>query len=205
MVSSHTNGDKSGYHSDDGFGDVEIGNRENGIPQCNGEKEHFLSTPGRETHQRKHVVASDNGVHSKPDPSPARASSKSRGRRDTSTHNASKRGQVLFACFLQTFCSCAMVLVNKQLASSYNHLIEGDLNILLVVFQALVAVVSVEICKAMTWVDYPTFDYRTAKLWAPVNLLFCGMLFTGMASLQHNTVPMVTVFKNIANIFISAG
>jgi len=31
------------------------------------------------------------------------------------------------------------------------------------------------------------------------------MLFTGMASLQHNNVPMVTVFKNVTNIFISAG
>eukprot|EP00591_Stephanopyxis_turris_P017140 CAMPEP_0195540066 /NCGR_PEP_ID=MMETSP0794_2-20130614/50383_1 /TAXON_ID=515487 /ORGANISM="Stephanopyxis turris, Strain CCMP 815" /LENGTH=259 /DNA_ID=CAMNT_0040674127 /DNA_START=714 /DNA_END=1493 /DNA_ORIENTATION=- len=31
------------------------------------------------------------------------------------------------------------------------------------------------------------------------------MLFTGMASLQHNTVPMVTVFKNITNIAIAAG
>mmetsp|Transcript_37864 Transcript_37864/g.113174 ORF Transcript_37864/g.113174 Transcript_37864/m.113174 type:complete len:232 (+) Transcript_37864:375-1070(+) len=35
--------------------------------------------------------------------------------------------------------------------------------------------------------------------------MFCGMLFTGMASLQHNSVPMVTVFKNITNIVISIG
>ena len=31
------------------------------------------------------------------------------------------------------------------------------------------------------------------------------MLFTGMASLQHNSVPMVTVFKNITNIFTAVG
>lgn len=31
------------------------------------------------------------------------------------------------------------------------------------------------------------------------------MLFTGMASLQHNSVPMVTIFKNITNIIISLG
>ena len=57
----------------------------------------------------------------------------------------------------------------------------------------------------MKWVEYPNFNFNTAKLWAPVNILFCGMLFTGMASLQHNSVPMVTVFKNITNIVVSIG
>lgn len=64
---------------------------------------------------------------------------------------------------------------------SYNHLIDGDLNILLVVFQAVAAVICVEFSKYMGWVDYPSFSLRTAQLWSPVNLLFCGMLFTGMA------------------------
>jgi GDP-mannose transporter len=88
---------------------------------------------------------------------------------------------------------------------SYNHLINGDLNILLVVFQAIAAVICVEFSKSMGWVDYPKFNFRTAQLWAPVNLLFCGMLFTGMASLEHNSVPMVTVFKNITNIMTTIG
>ena len=90
---------------------------------------------------------------------------------------------------------------------SYNHLISGDLNlnILLVVFQATTAVICVEFSKYMGWVDYPSFNIRTAKSWAPVNLLFCGMLFTGMASLQYNSVPMVTVFKNITNIMTTIG
>eukprot|EP00594_Rhizosolenia_setigera_P001660 CAMPEP_0178948916 /NCGR_PEP_ID=MMETSP0789-20121207/5739_1 /TAXON_ID=3005 /ORGANISM="Rhizosolenia setigera, Strain CCMP 1694" /LENGTH=183 /DNA_ID=CAMNT_0020629337 /DNA_START=98 /DNA_END=646 /DNA_ORIENTATION=+ len=109
------------------------------------------------------------------------------------------------ACALYSSCSVSMVLVNKSLASSYNHLINGDLNILLVVFQAITAVLCVEFCKRMNWVEYPSFDMETAKQWAPVNILFCLMLFTGMASLQHNTVPLVTVFKNVTNIFITAG
>jgi GDP-mannose transporter len=82
---------------------------------------------------------------------------------------------------------------------------DQDLNILLVVAQAVVAVVAVEFCKKMKWVEYPAFDMRTARLWAPVNLFFCAMLFTGMASLQYNNVPMVTVFKNITNILVAAG
>jgi GDP-mannose transporter len=91
------------------------------------------------------------------------------------------------------------------LTFSYNHLIEGDLNILLVVFQAIVAVICVESCKRMKWVDYPSFDIQTAKQWAPVNLFFCMMLFTGMAALQFNSVPMVTIFKNVTNIITTFG
>lgn len=88
---------------------------------------------------------------------------------------------------------------------SYNHLTDGDLNILLVVFQAVVAVICVEICKFMKWVEYPDFNLRTARLWAPVNVLFCLMLFTGMMSLQYNSVPMVTIFKNVTNILVTVG
>jgi len=57
----------------------------------------------------------------------------------------------------------------------------------------------------MKWVDYPNFDVKTAVQWSPVNILFCGMLFSGMASLQHNSVPMVTVVKNICNICVTIG
>lgn len=82
---------------------------------------------------------------------------------------------------------------------------DGNLNFLLVIFQAVIAVVAVEFSKYMGWVEYPSFEVKTARQWAPVNILFCGMLFTGMASLQHNSVPMVTVFKNITNIFTAFG
>lgn len=116
-----------------------------------------------------------------------------------------KNGKVLSACASYSFCSVSMVLVNKSLASSYSNLIAGDMNVLLVVFQAIVAVVAVEACKKLNWVDYPQFSFDTAKQWAPVNIFFCAMLFTGMASLQYNTVPMVTIFKNVSNITTAIG
>ena len=85
-------------------------------------------------------------------------------------------------------------------------MIEGKgLNFLLVVFQSILAVIAVEFSKKMEWVSYPDFNFSTAIRWVPVNLFFCGMLFTGMTSLQHNSVPMVTVFKNITNIIIAGG
>lgn len=114
-------------------------------------------------------------------------------------------GKAMSSCALYAFCSVSMVLVNKSLASSYNHLIAGDLNFLLVVFQAIIAIIAVDFCKRMQWVEYPSFNVATALKWAPVNLFFCAMLFTGMTSLQHNSVPMVTVFKNITNIAVAIG
>lgn len=84
-------------------------------------------------------------------------------------------------------------------------MIDGDLNLLLVVFQAVVAVVAVEGCKFLKWVEYPKFSMATATQWAPVNIFFCLMLFTGMGSLQYNSVPMVTIFKNITNIITTFG
>ena len=101
--------------------------------------------------------------------------------------------------------STSTIFIWLPFLHSYNHLIQGDLNILLVVFQAITAVFCVEFSKRMGWVDYPSFNIRTAQMWAPVNILFCGMLFTGMASLEHNSVPMVTVFKNITNIMTTIG
>jgi GDP-mannose transporter len=80
------------------------------------------------------------------------------------------------------------------------------LNILLVVFQAIAAVICVESCRKLKIIEsYPPLTWDTVKSWAPVNIFFCLMLFTGMASLQTNSVPMVTVFKNITNIATSVG
>lgn len=88
---------------------------------------------------------------------------------------------------------------------SYNHLIDGNLNVLLVVFQAIIAAVSVEGCRMLNWVQYPSLNWETVRAWAPVNVFFCLMLFTGMVSLETNSVPMVTVFKNVTNIITTAG
>lgn len=73
------------------------------------------------------------------------------------------------------------------------------------VFQAVVAVLLCSGAKAAGKIDYPEFQKPIAMQWLPVNLIFCGMLYTSMQALTHNNVPMVTVFKNIANIFIAAG
>lgn len=73
-------------------------------------------------------------------------------------------------------------------------------------FQAVIAVMCVEFCRMSGMIEnYPPLTVDVARSWAPVNIFFCAMLFTGMASLQTNSVPMVTVFKNITNVFTTFG
>ena len=119
--------------------------------------------------------------------------------------NSNSNLKAVGACLLYSFCSVSMILVNKSLASSYNHLIDGSLNILLVVFQACIIVICVEVCRRLKLVEYPPLTLQTVRAWAPVNIFFCLMLITGMASLEMNSVPMVTVFKNVTNILTATG
>ena len=84
-------------------------------------------------------------------------------------------------------------------------MIDGNLNVLLVVFQAFVAAACVGVSKRLKLVDFPALTAEMARAWAPVNVFFCLMLFTSMAALQTNSVPMVTVFKNVTNILTTAG
>jgi len=94
------------------------------------------------------------------------------------------------------------------LHNSYNHYLPNDgtnLNILLVVFQAVIAVLCVGVARRMQWLEPLQVTRQTYVQWAPVNILFCAMLFTGMASLTNNSVPMVTVFKNVTNLFTATG
>ena len=81
-----------------------------------------------------------------------------------------------------------------------------NLNILIVVFQAIIAVICVDLCRRWGWVEaYAPMTWKITQQWIPVNLFFCAMLFTGIASLEHNSVPMVTIFKNITNLIIATG
>eukprot|EP00581_Thalassiosira_minuscula_P013595 CAMPEP_0183724600 /NCGR_PEP_ID=MMETSP0737-20130205/18031_1 /TAXON_ID=385413 /ORGANISM="Thalassiosira miniscula, Strain CCMP1093" /LENGTH=382 /DNA_ID=CAMNT_0025955225 /DNA_START=142 /DNA_END=1290 /DNA_ORIENTATION=+ len=187
-ITSRTTPTKSG--SNNHMDDVELGS----------------SSHGTGTQRRSHPLkAKESDL---PESTPLSVGNGDGGSKASSSRGDGEQSSAMKSAIASTMysgCSVGMVLVNKSLASSYNHLIKGDLNILLVVFQAVAAVICVEFSKRAGWVDYPSFNIRTAQLWAPVNLLFCGMLFTGMASLEYNSVPMVTVFKNITNIMTTIG
>lgn len=49
------------------------------------------------------------------------------------------------------------------------------------------------------------FDIRIAYIWWPVNVIFIGMLWSSFYALQHLSVPMITMLKNLTNIFTIIG
>ena len=111
---------------------------------------------------------------------------------------------VLYFCYTHSHLS--LPPLHTFLSFSYNHLTDGDLNILV---GCLSSHCRRHLCRTVQTVssgsNIPTSILRTARMWAPVNILFCLMLFTGMASLQYNSVPMVTIFKNVTNILVTVG
>ena len=114
----------------------------------------------------------------------------------------------IVSCLCYCFCSLTMVLANKALASSY----KADIGFLTILFQAVLAVVFLEIfhCYGISKLDLDPvtgskFDMKLAKKWFPVNCFFVSMLFTGYMSLKYLNVPMVTIFKNLTNVVILFG
>ena len=114
--------------------------------------------------------------------------------------------QSLLSCGAYSLCSVGMVIANKAISSSIPE--EERVNIpqlSVICFQCLVGVVFVEICKRIGYVEYPDFEWKTARAWLPLNILFIGMLATGFLALVHNNIPMVTVFKNLTNVLTIFG
>jgi len=112
----------------------------------------------------------------------------------------------LMSCATYTVCSVGMVLTNKAISSSLDEDVRKDIpQLSIIAFQCLIAVACVQFAKYANYVDYPDFEWKVAKAWLPLNVLFIGMLCTGFLSLVYNNVPMVTVCKNLTNVVTIAG
>ena len=117
-----------------------------------------------------------------------------------------ERANQIMAICSYVICSVAMVLTNKAISVSLDPVVRERMpQISVIAFQCFVAVVLVEIAKYRKMVEYPEFDWTTAKSWMPLNILFVLMLCTGFLSLVYNNVPMVTVCKNLTNLVTIAG
>jgi GDP-mannose transporter len=63
----------------------------------------------------------------------------------------------------------------------------------------------VHTARALHIIQYEDFDWGVARRWLPINIFFICMLFTSTLSLKYLTVHMVTIFKNLTNVFIVYG
>ncbi|KAK4049366.1 GDP-mannose transporter into the lumen of the Golgi [Microbotryomycetes sp. JL221] len=54
-------------------------------------------------------------------------------------------------------------------------------------------------------IDYPAFNMQDAKRWSPVSLGLVTMMYTGSKALQHLSIPVYVIFKNLTIILIAYG
>ena len=105
-----------------------------------------------------------------------------------------------WSCTAYCTCSTIMVLLNKTALSTYEFPYPNSL----VFFQNLVTLCMVCLAWGMGYVKI-SLSWKTARQWVPVNMIFVGMIVTGALSLKFMAVAMVTIFKNLANIFTITG
>ena len=122
------------------------------------------------------------------------------------TQQQASNWNAMLSCAAYTLCSVGMVLANKAISASLEPESRKQLpQLSIIAFQCIVAVVCVQAAKYFKYVECPDFEWKVARSWLPLNLLFIGMLCTGFLSLVYNNVPMVTVFKNLTNVVTVAG
>jgi hypothetical protein len=85
----------------------------------------------------------------------------------------------MMSCATYTLCSVGMVLTNKAISSSLDEDVRKDVpQLSIIAFQCMIAIICVQFAKYARYVEYPDFDWKVAKAWLPLNVLFIGMLCT---------------------------
>ncbi|KAH7009910.1 GDP-mannose transporter [Ilyonectria destructans] len=98
--------------------------------------------------------------------------------------------------------SISMTVVNKYVVSG----VGWNLNFLYLAVQSVVCTIAVMACKKIGLLgNLAPFDWDKAKTWFPISLLLVGMIYTCVKTLQFISVPVYTIFKNLAIIVIAYG
>jgi GDP-mannose transporter len=59
--------------------------------------------------------------------------------------------------------------------------------------------------KKIGIITFRNFDTQDAKAWFPISFLLVSVIYTGSKSLQHLSIPVYTIFKNLTIILIAYG
>ncbi|OMO90496.1 hypothetical protein COLO4_19117 [Corchorus olitorius] len=97
--------------------------------------------------------------------------------------------------------SCSMILLNKVVLSSFNF----NAGISLMFYQNLICCLVVAILAVSRVVSVEKLNWKLIRVWIPVNIIFVGMLVSGMYSLKYINIAMVTILKNMTNILTAIG
>eukprot|EP00730_Choanoeca_flexa_P012503 TRINITY_DN4336_c0_g1_i1.p1 TRINITY_DN4336_c0_g1~~TRINITY_DN4336_c0_g1_i1.p1 ORF type:complete len:320 (+),score=61.25 TRINITY_DN4336_c0_g1_i1:140-1099(+) len=97
--------------------------------------------------------------------------------------------------------SMSMIYTNKLVLSTYGFPYAATL----LLFQSSVAVGCLVLLSAFSFIKLEPFSFETAKKWSPVTIFFGLMLYTGSKTITYLSIPVLTVFKNMTNLFIAFG
>ncbi|PPS13055.1 hypothetical protein GOBAR_AA07589 [Gossypium barbadense] len=74
-----------------------------------------------------------------------------------------------------------------------------------IAFENLISCVVVAILGLCRAVSVEKLNWKLIRVWLPVNIIFVGMLVSGMYSLKYINIAMVTILKNMTNILTAIG
>lgn len=111
------------------------------------------------------------------------------------------------SCLSYMFCSMFITVANKILNSNVQlDVPKQPYTLAMIAFQSLVAAVVTAFLNRVCGIGEPvSFRLSTLQKWIPANIFFTSMLYTGFMCLAYNGVHMVTLFKNVTNIFTVLG
>ncbi|KAA8543756.1 hypothetical protein F0562_022067 [Nyssa sinensis] len=116
-------------------------------------------------------------------------------------HGLGKKSGPLLSGTAYCISSCSMILLNKIVLSSYAF----NAGISLMFYQNLISSVIVLVLGFCGMVSLEKLSWKLIKVWIPVNVIFVGMLVSGMYSLKYINIAMVTILKNMTNILTASG
>lgn len=112
----------------------------------------------------------------------------------------------ILSCVMFSTCSVSMVVINKAIPMTTPKEERHNLpDTAIIFFHCFIAVILVVFAKYFKLIECEDLSVGIMKEWLPVNILFLAMLFTGFLSLVYSSLPIVTIFKNMTNLFTVAG
>lgn len=116
-------------------------------------------------------------------------------------HGPRKKSGPLLSGTAYCISSCSMILLNKVVLSGYNF----NAGISLMFYQNLISSLVVVLLGLCRVVSVEKLNWKLIRVWIPVNVIFIGMLVSGMYSLKYLNIAMVTILKNMTNILTAIG
>ncbi|CBI15984.3 unnamed protein product, partial [Vitis vinifera] len=116
-------------------------------------------------------------------------------------HGLGRKSEPLLSGTAYCISSCSMILLNKIVLSSYGF----NAGISLMFYQNFISSVVVVVLALCGVASVERLNWKLIRVWIPVNIIFIGMLVSGMYSLKYINIAMVTILKNVTNILTAIG